>query len=238
MLSLPTTAILGVALGGLALILLRAWNARHPDRLDRSAHDRIAERLQEIVNSDGAAAPVDSPTAGPRLRLWLDASVVLVGIGAVMLVVLAITGDNQPSGSVLGIVATPEPTVAERPTALRAEATDVVDQPGGAVAASQPPSPRPSARAGSGVASPALAPSPTPAINAGSRAPSADRMAVLRPCQGRADCYVYVVRRGDNLVSIAHWFGIPFDTMVAMNPGIDEHGLRPGDRIVLPTPRR
>jgi spore germination protein YaaH len=49
---------------------------------------------------------------------------------------------------------------------------------------------------------------------------------------------MYVVRSGDNLYSIAHWFGVPLDTVYQMNPTLRTAGLRTGLRIDLPPPTR
>jgi hypothetical protein len=99
------------------------------------------------------------------------------------------------------------------------------------------PSPAPSAEP---TASPT--PSPTPVVTPRPRtptpSPSSDRYAVLAPCPAAPDCWIYTVRSGDNLVSIAHWFGVPLDTVYEMNPWARTSGLRPGQELRLPPPTR
>jgi hypothetical protein len=85
-------------------------------------------------------------------------------------------------------------------------------------------------------AGPAPGPSEGPVVARPS--PTSDRYAVLVACPGIPDCYRYEVRAGDNLWSIARWFGIPLATVYELNPALRLEALRPGMEIRLPTPTR
>jgi LysM repeat protein len=49
---------------------------------------------------------------------------------------------------------------------------------------------------------------------------------------------VYTVRSGDNVVSIARYFGVPLDTVYDLNPWLRGTGLRAGQKLILPPPTR
>jgi LysM repeat protein len=68
-------------------------------------------------------------------------------------------------------------------------------------------------------------------------APTSDRYAVLRPCPDTPRCWIYRVRAGDNIYSIANWFGISQDSIYDRNPFVRD-GLRPGQDLRLPPPTR
>jgi hypothetical protein len=101
------------------------------------------------------------------------------------------------------------------------------------------PSVEPSAAAsvGSATATPTAAPTPTPTPTA-TPLPSSDRYALLEPCGDAPDCWIYTVREGDNLVSIARYFGVPFDVVTARNPWTETTPLVAGQELRLPPPTR
>jgi hypothetical protein len=253
--STTTTLFIAVAvLFGVGLVvLLRSGGSSQERVLDRASMGRIQRRLATIRGPDRlpASSPVPTGTmvarapaaSEVRRQLWRDASAILMLLGVLSVVLLAETSIG-PTGAVLDAAATPHPRNVEASPSLGTRAVEIL---------APSPSPTPIAEPSNALAlrtePPATAPSPTTTAPAttptlpgrGTPQPrdTGDRMAVLTACPDRSGCYVYVVRRGDNLVSIANWFGIPYQEVLARNPQIlDPSRLHAGDHIQLPGPRR
>jgi len=78
----------------------------------------------------------------------------------------------------------------------------------------------------------------SPSSSSPSPAASPDRLALLTPCPDQPDCYQYKIRRYDNLRGIAAFFGIPYQTVLDLNPQIKNPSLiHVGQIIILPPPR-
>ena len=224
-----------------ALLAIRFGRNEADRGLDRTARHRIAQRIAEVrrphpgdPGSTGNGASVQRPEARrnePRFRLWRDTSAVLmmVGFGAMIFLILDPAG---PTGAVL------EATATARPTAAQVSPDETVAQTG-ATGTPLTTSPEPTAAIPASPVLTSAPPTSRPSATPTRSGPGSDRLAVLTACPDRPDCYVYVVRRGDNLASIANWFGIPYDELLAWNRQItDPATVHAGDRITLPTPRR
>lgn len=133
---------------------------------------------------------------------------------------LVLTAAVPPTGGVLGEIETAPPGAAPTPV--------VTAVPTPVATPSIAPSPTPIATPVP--ATPVPTPKPTPR-------PTSDRYALLTPCPGTPNCYVYVIRSGDNLFSIARYFGVSQKTVEAMNPWV-KNGLVAGRGLRIPTPTR
>jgi LysM repeat protein len=170
-----------------------------------------------------AAAAEEGP-AGRASRTMTPAIVLsvllLVGSAAAAVSFAAATGGLQlPTRPPVAAVssATPLPTPTPTPT--------IAPTPVPTPEATATPVP---------TATPLVTPPPTPGPTP---APTSDRYALLVACPSKPDCYLYTVRSGDNLSSIANYFGVPYDTVIRLNPGLSLP-IQPGDVIVLPPPTR
>jgi LysM repeat protein len=77
-------------------------------------------------------------------------------------------------------------------------------------------------------------PEPTPEATP---VPTSGRYALLTPCPDKAKCWIYVIRSGDNLFSIAKYFGVSLNTVKSWNPWVN-NGLTVGRELRIPPPTR
>lgn len=141
---------------------------------------------------------------------------------------------GSPSPSSLAAGTSPSPVAT---SSLVPASPDSTVEPPPTVAPTRAPSPTPSAPP-EATATPAPTPSPTPAVTA-SGDPILARFPELRHCPVATDCYIYVVEPGNNLVSIANYYRVSYDRVLAMNPAITNPStIHAGDPIRMPTPQR
>ena len=138
---------------------------------------------------------------------------------------------TTPAPTEVAVVVTPSPAVSLEPTLAPSLAPTAAASPTPEATAS--PTPEPTASP-----TPAPTPSSTPRPTA-TPAPTSDRYALLKPCPDRDGCWIYTVRSGDNLYSIANYFGHSLSTIYAWNPRYEQGArLRRGDQIRMPPPTR
>jgi hypothetical protein len=181
----------------------------------------------------GAAVMTETPTAVIREGRAMSPAM----LGSLVVLVMALTASVAfvlARGGALSIGPTASPG-SSAPVAI------VSPSP-----ASSAPSVSPSARAEATPTpvptpdpTPSPTPTPTPAPTRTPRpTPSSDRYQLLTACSNTARCWIYTVRRGDNVFSIARYFGVSLDSVYSRNPWLRTSGLRAGQQLRLPPPTR
>jgi hypothetical protein len=168
----------------------------------------------------------------------LSVAFVLANGGVVL---TAVAPTSAPSGGVLGAIETAPPTeaptpaptaeVSPDPTASASIEPTASAGPTASVEPSdtpEPTTPPPSATPDVFAPSPPVAPTSKP---------TSGRYALLTACPDRSGCWIYHIRSGDNLFSIANYFGVSLKTVQAWNPWT-QSGLKVGRELRIPTPTR
>ncbi|HEX5824225.1 MAG TPA: LysM domain-containing protein [Candidatus Limnocylindrales bacterium] len=177
-----------------------------------------------------AAAPPPKPVREPISAAVVGSALVLAAALAASLGFLVVRGGfdlpiASPGASQLAAISTASPAPSRTP----GPSPSLPAGPSPSLRSSPVPTPAPT---------PAPTPGPTPAPTLRQTpAPSSNRYLLLTPCPSTPSCWIYTVRRGDNLQSIANYFGVALDRIRAMNPGLSTP-IRPGDRLRLPPPTR
>jgi hypothetical protein len=147
-------------------------------------------------------------------------------------------GERPPASLVAGI-ASPSPSATEAPSAAPAATAEPTtpaptSSPTSAPTATPTPTPSPTPAP---TPTPEPTPEPTPDPTATAE-PTSERYALLTPCDDAPRCWIYVVRRGDNLFSIANYFGVSIEAVYDRNPWARTSSLRAGLELRLPPPTR
>jgi len=121
------------------------------------------------------------------------------------------------------------PTASSAPTSTAVAETSVAPLSPGSPATAAPPTSTP--------ATPGPTPTARPTASPSAR-PTSDRYALLTRCPSTPNCWIYVVRQGDNLFSIARYFGVPLSVVEERNPWTKTAGLQAGQKLLLPPPTK
>jgi len=193
-----------------------------------AAHVNCPRYLRGILLAGTPAPPQPREPIAPAV---IAAALVLAAAIAASFGFLAVRGSFSlpvPSAALVAVVASASPAPPRSTTV----APSAVPTPSSSVQPTPAPTPSPSV-----TPSPTSTP-PTPTPTARPRpTATSDRYALLTKCPSTPDCWVYVIRAGDNLQSIANWFGVSYSRMLDMNPGL-AIPIHAGDHLRIPTPTR
>jgi hypothetical protein len=202
-----------------------------------SSHVNCPRYLRGAAAVTEVTAPV--VRTGRSLTPAVLASVVLL-VGAFVLSVgfVASRGGMELTGVAAASAVPSSAVVVEATAAPASAAPSIVATPAPTVAPTQtvPPTPTPSP-----TPTPTASPSPTPTSSPTPRPsakPRSSRYALLTACPGTPKCWIYRVRSGDNIYSIANYFGVKLARVYAMNPWLRSTGLKAGQHLRLPPPTR
>jgi LysM domain-containing protein len=189
------------------------------------------------------AAEVVAPPQRRNPSVPVVASALILVAAAAMSVgfLLVRGGFEVPAAASLSSQVAVEPSpsvVAAEPTASAPVAAETASPAAPPSPSAPSPSPSPSAAP---TPTPPSTPAPTPAPTAAATplTGTAARYALLVACPDAKNCWVYTVRSGDNFQSIVNWFGVPYETVLRMNPQLgNPKNIRAGDKIRIPPPTR
>jgi hypothetical protein len=188
------------------------------------------------------ARPVPTPRAAPSVNvtpatagaLAIFLAAFLLSLGFVLanggVVLTAVAPTPALSGGVLAAIETAPPT----PTPTPVPTPEPTPAPTPTVA--PPDTPEPTASPVPS-ASPTAEPTAPPPTTAPTAKPATGRYALLTACPDQSGCWIYRIRSGDNLFSIANYFGVSLKTVQAWNPWT-QSGLKVGRELRIPTPTR
>jgi hypothetical protein len=204
----------------------------------------------ERIGSSSEPRPYGRPHARPATRgltpATLAALVILVlSALASFAFVLARGGLTLPTSPTRAAVALPSPSVAaaeQSPEPIASagrSAASSESSPTAEPTLSPVHLPSPSARASAIPAASASVPSTRPRpTSAPEPTGRSARYALLAACPGTSDCWIYTIRPGDNVYSIARYFGHSLETVYRLNPWTRTARLHRGDELFLPSPTR
>ncbi len=135
-----------------------------------------------------------------------------------------VPSDGAPGASALAPEATPTVQVTPSPTAVPTAKPTALPTPTAEPTARPTPTAEPTPKA---------TPKPKPTAT-----PRSDRYKLLVKCPDRNGCWIYRIRSGDNLFSIANYFGHSLRTIYTWNPQYPGARLKVGAEIRMPPPTR